>query len=352
MKPRGAGWPAVLASALLLSACDGGSAGGDDAAIDIQAAHANGVVLQIASARTSGDRTLVNVRVMNGRDRDIDLNSSDETSYLLTDSGEKLFLVPSPANDDLSIPAGQTIDVALVFAGKPRRNAPATLVLNERGSADSVSASNPRFQIALPMDRAVRGGSIPEASALSNMRANVASNLRPAAPGGSGLTAGGQATSTLQAVEAMRTELGAVDTERGTVVSLPGDVTFDFDKATVRDGARGTLDRLAQLIQAGGAGQIAIEGHTDSMGDDAYNRRLSQQRAEAVKSYLVARGVAGARVQTTGLGETRPVAPNASPDGSDDEAGRQRNRRVEVILPNSAPAAAEGERPSTLTPAS
>ena len=71
------------------------------------------------------------------------------------------------------------------------------------------------------------------------------------------------------------------------------------------------------------------------MGDDAYNKRLSEQRAAAVKAYLATKGVPEGRVRTIGLGELRPTAPNAQPDGTDDEAGRQRNRRVEVILPNS-----------------
>jgi outer membrane protein OmpA-like peptidoglycan-associated protein len=95
------------------------------------------------------------------------------------------------------------------------------------------------------------------------------------------------------------------------------------------------------LIGAGGEGSISIEGHTDSRGDDAYNQRLSLARAEAVKAYLVEKGVAAGRLRTVGLGETRPVAPNANADGSDNEAGRQQNRRVEVILPGGASGAAD-----------
>ncbi|MCW4461178.1 OmpA family protein [Sphingomonas sp. BT-65] len=101
----------------------------------------------------------------------------------------------------------------------------------------------------------------------------------------------------------------------------------------IRADAQGTLDRLAQLIAAGGGGAITIEGHTDAKGDDAYNKKLSEARTEAVKTYLAGKGVEAARMRTIGLGELRPVAPNAKSDGSDDEACRQRNRRVEVILP-------------------
>lgn len=343
----------TLVAALALTACDGAGEGGDGGALELQTAHPNGVVFQALSARVGRESTLVNVRIINGREREIELSAGPDATYLLTDSGDKLMLVASSTNANLAVPGGQTIDAALVFAGELARDGAATLVLNENGSSDSVNSSRPKFQIAIPLDGAARGGAIPDASVLSRMRPNPVSTLRLAAPSGSSLGAGGQATSNLRAVEALKTELGAVETDRGTVVSLPGDVTFDFDKATLRADASGTLDRLAQLIQAGGDGQITIEGHTDAKGDDAYNKRLSEQRAAAVQAYLAGKGVNPARVRTIGLGELRPVAPNARADGADDEAGRQRNRRVEVILPSpSVDAASSGRQGavSTLTP--
>lgn len=133
-------------------------------------------------------------------------------------------------------------------------------------------------------------------------------------------------------VETLRSDLSATRTERGTLVSLPGDVLFDFDKASIQSGARPTLDKLAELVKLQKPPSVAIEGHTDSKGDDAYNDRLSKARAESVRSYLAGKGVSGIDIEVTGFGKDRPVAPNAKPDGSDDEAGRQRNRRVEVVL--------------------
>ena len=77
----------------------------------------------------------------------------------------------------------------------------------------------------------------------------------------------------------------------------------------------------------------AIEGHSDGKGDDAYNQRLSERRALAVRDYLISvRTVDGTTLSTRGFGELKPVAPNALPDGGDDAAGRAKNRRVEVIL--------------------
>lgn len=332
----------TLAALLALTGCDqvASLAGGEGEPIGAQMATPSGVVVEALSFKRGGDRALVNVRVLNGRDRDIELASYNEGTYLLTDSGEKLMLVKSPTNEELSVPAGKAMEGALVFAGTLPSSGTTTLVINANESSNSEYSSNPRVELPLPLDK-VGGGSVPETSALSNMRSVPISRFGPARSGGSSFGAANNASSSLSAVEKLKSDLGAVETERGTVVSLPGDVTFDFDKATIRNAAKPTLDRLAQLIAAGRAGQIAVEGHTDAKGDDAYNKRLSEARADAVKTYLAGKGVDAARLRTIGLGELRPVAPNAKQDGSDDEAGRQRNRRVEVILPKSSETAAE-----------
>jgi outer membrane protein OmpA-like peptidoglycan-associated protein len=110
-------------------------------------------------------------------------------------------------------------------------------------------------------------------------------------------------------------------------VALPADVLFDFDKADVRADAVAALAHLATLIRAYPSGRVDLEGHTDAKGEAAYNQRLSLRRAESVKRWLVEQeGIAADRFITHGLGEARPVA------GNEDEAGRQRNRRVEVVI--------------------
>jgi OOP family OmpA-OmpF porin len=114
-------------------------------------------------------------------------------------------------------------------------------------------------------------------------------------------------------------------------------VPFDSNTATLDDAARAVLDEIAGKIAAM-TGPVTIRGHTDSRGNDEANKRTSERRAEAVRDYLVDHGVATARVTTIGLGEDRPVAPNATLDGKDDEAGRRRNRRVEVVAEPAAPA--------------
>ena len=120
-------------------------------------------------------------------------------------------------------------------------------------------------------------------------------------------------------------ELKAEQTERGLVLTL-GDVLFDTNKAELKPGAMSTLDRLADFMREDRDRHLLIEGHTDSRGDDAYNRSLSEQRAEAVAAALIARGVNASRLRTVGQGEAYPVASNET------TAGRQENRRVEIVV--------------------
>jgi outer membrane protein OmpA-like peptidoglycan-associated protein len=128
----------------------------------------------------------------------------------------------------------------------------------------------------------------------------------------------------------LRTRVTATE----VIVELPADVLFEFDRADLQPEAEPSLRRLAELIQDHPQGLISINGHTDALGSDVYNQALSEQRAQAVADWLAGTGgIDAARLRTAGFGKTRPVPPNARADGSDDPEGRQRNRRVEVILP-------------------
>ena len=123
------------------------------------------------------------------------------------------------------------------------------------------------------------------------------------------------------------------ETARETRVTLAADVLFDFDKAVIRPDATADLRQLAMLIRQKAHGVVRIEGYTDAKGENSYNVRLSRQRAAAVQSWLVATERFPANTfSILGFGSARPVAPNTNPDGSDDVAGRQRNRRVEIII--------------------
>jgi outer membrane protein OmpA-like peptidoglycan-associated protein len=112
---------------------------------------------------------------------------------------------------------------------------------------------------------------------------------------------------------------------------IGSDVLFDFDQAETRGDAAPTLTTAAQYLKTA-KHAVRVEGHTDGKGTDAYNQMLSEKRADSARSYLVRQGVEEARLSSVGFGETRPVAPNTHADGSDDPAGRQKNRRVEIVL--------------------
>jgi outer membrane protein OmpA-like peptidoglycan-associated protein len=119
--------------------------------------------------------------------------------------------------------------------------------------------------------------------------------------------------------------LQARPTDRGLVLTL-GDTLFATGKAELKSGATVNLDRLTAFMNEYPKRTASIEGYTDSMGSEEMNQSLSQRRADAVKGYLVGQGVNSARLSSSGRGENSPVADNES------AAGRQQNRRVEVVI--------------------
>jgi len=115
------------------------------------------------------------------------------------------------------------------------------------------------------------------------------------------------------------------ETARGLIVNL-SDVLFDTAKATLKPGAREKLARVSGIIGSHPGLKLEVEGHTDSVGTDEYNQDLSERRAESVRAYLVSQRIEPQSVTTKGFGEHQPVATN------DTAAGRQRNRRVELVV--------------------
>ncbi len=131
--------------------------------------------------------------------------------------------------------------------------------------------------------------------------------------------------------EALGTVVEIRTTARGLIVSLP-DILFDFNRATLRPEAREVLSKLSGILLVTGDTRLSVEGHADSIGTEEYNQGLSERRAQSVREYLVANGLAPELIGAQGFGETQPIASNTKPDGSDDPAGRQKNRRVEIVI--------------------
>jgi outer membrane protein OmpA-like peptidoglycan-associated protein len=154
-----------------------------------------------------------------------------------------------------------------------------------------------------------------------------------------GLTQGIQAGSAglkanVQDLTKAMTDLGAEVRKTEIRVELPGDVLFDFDKTNLKPAAQETLQKVATIIRSKSKGAVLINGYTDSKGNDPYNQRLSEGRANSVKQWLTTQGgISRVTLQTRGFGKANPVAPNTKPDGSDNPDGRAKNRRVEVVIP-------------------
>ena len=130
---------------------------------------------------------------------------------------------------------------------------------------------------------------------------------------------------------AQSSSLSGTETGFNIQINLSSDVLFDFDKAELKPEADSELQKAADIIRQKGKGLILISGYTDSKGSDAYNKRLSLTRAQAVKNWFEAQGL-HQNYQTEGLGAANPVAPNTNDDGSDNPEGRAKNRRVEIIV--------------------
>lgn len=126
---------------------------------------------------------------------------------------------------------------------------------------------------------------------------------------------------------------GTTESSDETRITLDADVFFDFDQDQLRPDAQAALEDVIGRIQGDGATAVHIAGHTDSVGDPAYNQALSERRANAVRDFLAQR-LPDVQMTTEGLGATQPVAPNTTPDGQDDPEGRALNRRVEITYPS------------------
>jgi outer membrane protein OmpA-like peptidoglycan-associated protein len=127
----------------------------------------------------------------------------------------------------------------------------------------------------------------------------------------------------------------------GIQVTFESGLLYDFDSEVVRPEAKTNLRELATSLEKYPGSNLLIVGHTDQLGSVAYNQTLSERRANAAATYLIAQGVSGTRIATRGLGETEPIASNET------EAGRQANRRVEVAIFASQEARAAAAKPGS-----
>ena len=131
-------------------------------------------------------------------------------------------------------------------------------------------------------------------------------------------------------------DLGAQVSDTEIRIEMSADVLFDFDKATIKPAAEPALAKVATVLEGYPRAAVRIEGHTDAKGSEAYNQKLSERRAKAVQDWLRKQAaLRDVRFSTQGFGAKKPVTPNVKSNGTDDPEGRQKNRRVEIVVKKS-----------------
>ena len=209
-------------------------------------------------------------------------------------------------------------------------------VTRARAEADVLRYAQPqlsRAQTALAQSEAAFEDDEPLADVeslayVASRRAAAAEALGEAGAARAGIERSGEARERAlrQTLQEKLADLQAQQTDRGVVVTLANDVLFAVDQATLSPGGTRSLQRVAEALRDTPGATAVIEGHTDSTGSDAYNEALSARRADTVRAELVADGVAPERLVTRAMGEAYPRAPNGT------AAGRQQNRRVEIVI--------------------
>ena len=140
------------------------------------------------------------------------------------------------------------------------------------------------------------------------------------------------ATTTTTTTTATTTTTTATSTAATVTTISVNNVLFDYDRSTLNPEFTAELDKAAEFLKKAKNAKIDISGYTDAKGSDAYNLALSKRRADAVAAYLASKGISRSRLKTTGYGESKPIAANENPDGSDNPEGRAKNRRTEITV--------------------
>ncbi|MGO9934181.1 MAG: OmpA family protein [Steroidobacteraceae bacterium] len=250
-----------------------------------------------------------------------------QPAYMATQTARLAQAHATAKADDARVAAGHAERDKIQLAARTRDVAAANLATNAAiGQRDAAAQ-----QAATATQQAATAT---QQAATANLATNAAIGQRDAAAQQAATanlatnTAIGQRDAASRHADRLQAEvdqLKATPTPRGLVLTL-GDVMFDTGRAQLNPGSGRKLDQVAQFLTSHPERRVQIDGYTDSVGTDSYNQDLSQRRAEAVKSALVARGVDPSRIGTQGYGKGYPVADNT------DSGGRQLNRRVEVII--------------------
>jgi outer membrane protein OmpA-like peptidoglycan-associated protein len=218
-------------------------------------------------------------------------------------------------------------------AAGERREAAATAQASQADS-DKAAAERARQEAEEARREAERGKSESDAAAARALKEKSDAEAASAAEVERARAAAAQAEQEkAQLREQLRGQLNAIletrETARGLIVNM-SDVLFDTGKYTLKPGAKEKLAKISGIVLGHPGLKLEVEGHTDSVGSDEFNQKLSEERADVVRSYLMAQGLTSDSITAHGFGKTQPVASN------DNAAGRQLNRRVELVVSGAA----------------
>lgn len=282
--------------------------------------HPNGVSVTPRALRFGAASIELDVTISNPLATSIFL--AESPASVIDDAQNRYPLLAPPQSPQLEVERGSVVEATFVFSGRIAPDAAeVTVYLNRGGSSEDPSTTSPAFVFGpYGLTRPAQVGTPPDpdlfvVSATSRLFDDtlIASDLE-------------QISQTL-------TEFNATRTSEGVQLTLPDDILFDFGSAELRDDARRTLGLIAEVLEYFEGDEVVVIGHTDSIGSASFNQRLSEDRAAAVVSALVDdHGVDPGRLRAEGRGATEPVAPNTTPEGEDDPEGRQKNRRVEILV--------------------
>jgi outer membrane protein OmpA-like peptidoglycan-associated protein len=280
-------------------------------AIASQDAEAEGLIAEVTSVgRTAGGLLTVAFRYRNAGANEYTFPHAPliRNTYVLDSTNKRKYTV---ALDKAQNPlCSETLNFNFPSGVRLMPGDGITLWAKFAAPAESTKAVNVHVPLAPPFDNVPIAG------------AGVGSETAGSAVAGSAI-----------GLDAALKDLAAKVTPTEIRIDLSADVLFDFDKAGIKTEAEPSLRKVATVLAANPGAKVAIDGHTDAKGADAYNQTLSEQRAASIKQWLVANAkVDGANVTTRGWGQTKPVAHNTRPDGSDDPDGRAKNRRVEIVV--------------------